>query len=861
MTKDKTHRFRSSKTIMAIILTLAVIEMVFVFCGNNLARASSSNLQSAYNNQLKYRTMANQLKETSDYLSNEVRMYAVTGDMSHFMNYWNEVKNEMHREKVIDELEKMNLPSEEKRYLERAKYFSDTLMHIEISSMRLKLESGGEASIDESGGMYSYDDKKSKKLMDNSIAYVKNYNLERDFLCDTTEQKAQKSIQILYGTSYMAYKDLIDGNIAKFQDTMNLRLDGTVDNAKKESDKAFMLLTIMGIAELVILISIMLIFQKWFINPVVKYKKLIERQHGRRRMFVEPEGVWELQQFANEFNALSSDMLSELAKSERIENELTEAKAKAEEASNVKSQFLTQMSHELRTPLNAISGYLYLLGDTRLSGEQHRYVDNMQLATDILLEEINEILDYSKLESGKMRFEDKNFNLPGMTESLKGMLWNEAEQRKLDFDIVVDERVPDYLYGDPLRLKQVLTNLLYNSFKFTKEGSVRLVIKGLDFSKSRCVLEFAVEDTGIGVKKDKQQSIFKAFTQADESITRKYGGTGLGLPICRRIVEEMSHGRYSLLLESEYGKGSRFYFDMEFGYGRRESKVRHTGNTQHRKKKKVSILIVDDNKINLILEAELLHKFGYNAQVESDPAKVIDKMKSEHFDIVFLDISMPVLSGYELAKLIRKETEFDKTVLIALSANIGDEVAQKVKESGMDDYLPKPIPVDELNEKLEKYTDSFDNRPKINEYLTKTHSKAALKENGAIEISQLENQFYGDSGAVKELFDIFVEDNETFSDKINSIAKKAVITDKDLKMLEQEIHRLKGVSGNLMCKKLAKAAAICLKDVKEGKTDSEHIDSMLVKLDEVIHFMKSYTGDVHDADMVAVAQVEKQKAD
>ena len=174
----------------------------------------------------------------------------------------------------------------------------------------------------------------------------------------------------------------------------------------------------------------------------------------------------------------------------------------------------------------------------------------------------------------------------------------------------------------------------------------------------------------------------------------------------------------------------------------------------------------------------------------------------------------------------------------------------------MDDYLPKPIPVDELNEKLEKYTDNFDNRPKINEYMTKTHGKAALEENEAIEISQLENQFYGDSGAVKELFDIFVEDNETFSDKINSIAKKAVITDKDL-----EIHRLKGVSGNLMCKKLAKAAAICLKDVKEGKTDSEHIDSMLVKLDEVIGFMKSYTGDVYDADMVAVVQVEKQKAD
>ena len=177
-----------------------------------------------------------------------------------------------------------------------------------------------------------------------------------------------------------------------------------------------------------------------------------------------------------------------------------------------------------------------------MSGEQRRYVENIRLAADVLLEEINEILDYSKLESGHMTFENKNFNLRHLADTLKAILENEAEQRNLTFVIEIDESVPEYVNGDPLKLKQVLTNLIYNGFKFTKEGGVTLSIKSLHFSSKQCVLEFSVKDTGIGVKKEQRQKIFDAFAQADASITRKYGGTGLGLPICRKIVHEMSKG-------------------------------------------------------------------------------------------------------------------------------------------------------------------------------------------------------------------------------------------------------------------------------------------------------------------------------
>ena len=575
------------------------------------------------------------------------------------------------------------------------------------------------------------------------------------------------------------------------------------------------------------LVLILVIFDRWYIKPVNRYKKTIERQHGRRRIFVEPEGVWELQQFAEEFNELSSDMLREFAKSEQIERELMDTKRQAEKANQVKTQFLTQMSHELRTPLNTISGYLYLLEDTKMSGEQRRYTENMHLATDILLEEINEILDYSKLESGRMTFENKNFSLRQLTDTLQSILENEAEQRNLSFEIQMDENLPEYIQGDPLKLKQVLTNLVYNSFKFTKEGGVKLMIHGLHFSKTMCVLEFIVEDTGIGIKKEQRQAIFEAFAQADESITRKYGGTGLGLPICRKIVQEMSHGKYTLLLESEEGKGSRFFFDMDFAYGKKVSKKKKKTAADKKKRRNLSILIVDDNRVNLIMEAEILHKFGYLADVESDAEQVLKRMGEKKYDLVFLDISMPKISGYELSRQIRKEEKWKETVIIALTANIGEEVREKVKEAQMNAYLPKPVPMEKLKELLEEYTDVVieANETEVRE----------PEENEFIAFHQLEKQFYDDKEAVIELLMIFAEDNEKFEVKLRKAAEE-----KNWEQMEMEVHRIKGVSGNLLCKPLEKAAKECLENVKKKKWKKEQEEQLYTVLKETLQAIERY---------------------
>lgn len=793
MKKQSRKQWKKSKYITGMALLLAALEMLMIFVGNHLQTVSNQNLQEAYKNQIKYKTLAMELKECSDYLTNEVRAFASTGQMQHFENYWREARQRMRREEILEEIEKADIPAQEERDLEKAKYFSDTLMHIEISSMRLMLEAKEVTKVWRT-------DSSEEEFLNRWITYVKDYPLEEDYQVADGE-KSDMAESILYGSSYTVYKGLIDTNVERFQTRMNQRLNETVEQANQKYRQAFFIQIFFGIGEFAVLVLLLTLFQRWYIRPVTLYKKTIERQHGRRKMFVEPAGVWELQQFAEEFNGLSAEMLTELNRSERIERELLEAKKQAEKANRVKSQFLTQMSHELRTPLHTISGYLFLLEDTKLSGEQKRYAENMHLATDLLLEEINEILDYSKLESGKMTFEEKNFSLRQLTDTLHGILENEAEQRNLSFTVEIGEEVPEYIYGDPLRLRQVLTNLVYNGFKFTKTGGVKVTIRGLHFTGKHCVLEFSVEDTGIGIKREQRQAIFDAFAQADESITRKYGGTGLGLPICRKIVEEMSHGQYSLLLESEEGCGSRFFFDMDFLYGKKEKVRKKETAVQKKKKRKLSVLIVDDHPVNLILEAELLHKFGYIADTEADGEQVVERMRQQHYDLVFLDLSMPKISGYEVSRQIRNNPEWNNVILVALTANIGEDVEAKVREAGMNDYLPKPVPMERLKNLLEKYTNEI-------HVIEKEHG--TREEGELVAFRSLEQQFYGDQEAVRELLTIFSEDNEGALERLQQLQKE-----QNWEQLEMEVHRIKGVSGNLCCRPLEEKAKLCLNGIKK----------------------------------------------
>lgn len=367
-----------------------------------------------------------------------------------------------------------------------------------------------------------------------------------------------------------------------------------------------------------------------------------------------------------------------------------------------KEQFLANISHEIRTPINGIAGMANLLGQNVTKEERETYLNAIRHSAENLKVIINDILDLAAIESGKLKFEKIPFNLKDLLPPLVSTFTYQAKEKNLRVEYEIEERLNKILVGDPVRLNQVLINLISNAVKFTHSGSITVHCSEAKEIKGTCWVKIEVTDTGVGIPEEKLNTIFESFSQADASVTRRYGGTGLGLTISKQLVE-LQKGKIHVISREHVGSTFSVVIPYEIGKVKAITQVpKQTRKVKGINTSQLHVLLVEDNDINRLYAKSILKNWQCTIDIAENGLVAIEKIKNHFYDVVLMDVQMPVMDGYEATKAIRSMHQSARVPIIALTANATQRDVEKCMQAGMDDYLPKPFTPEDLYHKLFK---------------------------------------------------------------------------------------------------------------------------------------------------------------
>jgi len=436
-----------------------------------------------------------------------------------------------------------------------------------------------------------------------------------------------------------------------------------------------------------------------------------------------------------------------------IEQELVEAREVALASLRARQTFLANVSHEVRTPIHAISGLADLLLETDLSEGQRNYLNALRSSAEGLTRIINDILDISKVESGRFTLEEIAFPLRDLLQTLVQTLAPKAHEKGIKLHLEIEEGIPEWAFGDPTRVRQILLNIVGNAIKFTESGHVIVRLMLVETNADTVRIAYEVEDTGIGIDSGRLERIFEQFTQEDESVTRRFGGTGLGLSISRTLTELLGG---SIEVWSEKGKGSMFRVVLPFRMTDKPMPLNPPSAAMDFSG--LHILVVDDNELNRLLAASILSRWNVRTDSARDGSEAWELLKASKYDCILLDIQMPVLDGLELVRMIRNEVSQTLPVL-AVSAHASDEERERSLEAGMTDYLPKPFQADELAALLRKWCPGH--------HADTFHGEG--QDTANFSLDKLETMFSGNRGHVDRTVQVFIDQLLAESSRLQSL--------------------------------------------------------------------------------------------
>lgn len=527
-----------------------------------------------------------------------------------------------------------------------------------------------------------------------------------------------------------------------------------------------------------------------------------------------------------------------------FEKELILAKKRAEKAAQAKSEFISMLSHEIRTPMNAIIGIANLFESTELSGQQKEYLKTLKFSSEHLLGLINDILDFSKIEAGRAVLVEKSFNLKELIQSIALSLKVKADEKGILMDIRIDPRIPAFVTADPLKIGQVLTNLLGNAIKFTSRGSVGVEINLKQKFARSVSLEFKVCDTGIGISKDKLGSIFEEFVQADQEVSLTYGGTGLGLAISQKLVELYGS---RIEVQSEPGKGSVFSFDLLLKIGAETNEILQLHEMKDSMPKKQAFhglraLIVEDNNVNVFVLSRFLEGWGIEFEVAVNGQEGLEKAKQKNFDVILMDIRMPIMSGFQATQEIRnlQEAYFQKVPIIALSASTKVGLTDHLAGVPFTDFVGKPFKPEELFQKIALHCQRT--------LETKSQPQAAFAQltpkiqdtKSQFTIAAYKEALGDDKDALQEVLSLIVESYKAMKPEIGQAIRAG-----DLQKIGNLSHKIKVSTRMLRAEKLESLLEKTKVEMAQAPFSNENSEIKVQAIQaELDHLVQLLTGEI-----------------